>query len=426
MRHSDPRPIVCGTDFSPQALEAENVAAAIAMRLRAPLLLVHGVDERGDIPALYWLPIENTMRPQLEAEATRLSTLGVSVEAHLSGGVPDEGVAVSAERADAQMIVLAASGQGALGRWLLGGVSERIAETAWVPTLVLRNTERMLDWAHGGKSLRIFVGADFTSQSDAAMTWAAQLREIGPCEYTVGYVDRFAGKRAEEAMHAPPGAPGAPEMQQMLEHDLRDRAASFLPQHSANIRVLPTSGHVEAHLLEMAGEARADLIVVGTHQWHGLSRLRHPSVSRRLLHAAHINVACVPARHAVSAQTPCVAQARHVIVATDLSPHGGRAIPYAFPMMQRGGTAWLLHVAKNEEQREEQLKRLEELIPAEVEQMGFKAAARVVVGEDVAATICEVADRFDADLICVGSDGKAGTVARSVIDHSRRPVLVVP
>ena len=48
MKHTDQRPIVCGTDFSTQAMEAANVASAMATRLCAPLLLVHGVDQRGD------------------------------------------------------------------------------------------------------------------------------------------------------------------------------------------------------------------------------------------------------------------------------------------------------------------------------------------------------------------------------------------
>jgi nucleotide-binding universal stress UspA family protein len=428
MNHSDQRPIVCGTDFSTHALEAANVAAAMAMRLGAPLLLVHGADERGDIPATYWPSIQETQRPQLETEATRLRARGTNVEEHLTGGVPDEGVADCAERADARLIVLAASGQGAFGRWLLGSVSERIAETAWVPTLVVRRGERMLDWAHGGKPLRVFVGTDFTRESDAALAWTAQLREVGPCEFTIGFVDRLAEKRAEEARELPRGT-DLPDAQEMFKFELEQRVTSFLPQHDVHVRVLPTSGHVESHLLEMAAEARADLIVVGTHQWRGLSRLRHPSVSRRLLHTAHGNVVCVPARHVVSARSPCVAQARQVIVATDLSPHGGTAIPYAFSMMQLGGTAWLLHVAKSQEGHEEQLRRLQELIPTEPEQLGFKVGVRVVVGEDVAATICEVADQFQADLICVGSrgpDGKAGAVAHAVINRSRHPVLIVP
>jgi nucleotide-binding universal stress UspA family protein len=432
MKESDPRPIVCGTDFSAQATEASNLAAAMAQRLGTRLVLVHGVDERGDISAADWPSIRESVAPQVREEAERLRALGAAVEEDVSDGIPEGGVAAAAERADARLIVVGASGQGMLGHWMLGSVSERIAESAWVPTLVLRRGDRMLQWAHGGGDLRVFVAADFTSQTDAALAWAAELREIGPCEYTVGYVDRFAAERADWALHAPLGTPLAPEMQQMLLHDLRDRVWAFLPRHETDVRVLPTSGHVETHLLEMATEACADLIVVGTHQWAGLSRMRHPSVSRRLLRAARTNVVCVPAAHVISAHTPCVASARRVIVATDLSPHGGAAIPYAFSMLQLGGQAWLFHVCRHDESRDLQLARLQELIPADIERQGYHVEPLVVEGDDVAETICDVARQFNADLICMGSHGPVKhpglleSVSRSVVARSTCPVLVVP
>jgi len=432
MNESSPRPIVCGTDFSTQAAEAANVAAAIAMRLGTRLLLVHGVDERGDVPALYWPSLAPALLPQLKSEATRLRCLGATVEEQLGEGVPEGGVSACAERADARLIVVGASGHGALGHLMLGSVSERIAESAWVPTLVLRQSERVLDWARGGKPLRVFVGADFTSQSDVALAWAAQLRDVGPCEYTVGYVDRFAEERSEQALHAPLDTPRVPEMQEMLKHDLREKVAGYLPQHETRIRVLPTSGHVEVHLLEMAAEAGAHLIVVGTHQWRGLSRLRHPSVSRRLLHAAHTNVACVPAGRIITSNTPCVSNARRVIVATDLSPHGSAAIPYAFSMLQLGGKAWLFHVARRGEDHGPQVARLKELIPVDTERQGFQVEPLVVDGDDVAETICATARRVGADLICMGSHGPMKhpkvieSVARSVVAHSTCPVLIVP
>lgn len=423
------RPIVCGTDFSEASAQAANVASVFAIRLDAPLVLAHGVDERGDIPSYYWPSLMDTARPQLSEEAARLRARGVKVEEALLGGVPDDGVAHCAERMDARVIVLAASGHGALVRWMLGGVSERIAESAHVPTLVLRGAARIEDWARDGKPLRVFVGADFTAISDDAMSWAAELREIGPCEFTVGYVDRFAEERAERAMHAAPDVPPAPEMQEMLMHDLRVRAAKYFPNETTHIRVLPASGRADSHLLELAGEAGADLIVIGTHQWRGLSRLMHPSVSRRLLHAATVSVACVPALPSVSAARIRAWSARRVLVATDLSPNGSTAIPQAFSILQRGGTAWLLHVVKPGEALEPQLDGLRALIPTEAAQHGHQVKIEVVASEQVATAICDAAQRFDADLICIGFHRPAkalGSTSLAVIAQSTRPVLIVP
>lgn len=427
------RPIVCGTDFSEAAAQAANVAAALSIRLDAPLMLVHGIDERGEIPALYWSSLMDASRPQLSEEAVRLRGLGARVEEMMAGGVPEDGVACRAEQVDARFIVLAASTHGPFVRWMLGGVAERIAESAWVPTLILRGATAMEEWVRDGKPLRVFVGADFTTNSDAALSWASELRQIGPCDFTVGYVDRFAEERGEQARHAPPGTPRAPEMQEMFMHDLRLRSASYFPEQTTHIRVLPASGRVDSHLLELAEEASADLIVVGTHQWHGLSRLRHPSVSRRILHAAKVNVACVPTHRAAFAAGPPSSSVRRVLVATDFSTRGSRVIPQAFSMLQSGDTVFLLHVVKSWEPPEPQLERLRALIPSDAAERGFQVNLEVVAGYDVAGAICEAAERLDASLVCVGSHGPfsnpvtaVGSTSIGVSARSKRPVLIIP
>ncbi|MEI9892526.1 MAG: universal stress protein [Chthoniobacter sp.] len=426
------RPILCATDFSEPAAKAANVAAALAARLDTPLMLVHGVDEHGELPASYWASMMDALRSQLHDEAVRVRRTGTQVEEVMAGGAPDDGVVNRAERADARFIVVASSGHGALGRWVLGSVSEKIAESAWVPTLVLRETARIEDWARGGKPLRVFIGADFTPNSEAALSWAAGLREIGPCEFTVGFVDLLAAERAEQAARAPEGTPPAPEMNEMLKHDLRERVSCYLQKESVHVRVLPTSGRVDTHLLDMAAEAGADLIVIGTHQWHGLHRLRHSSVSRRVLHTARTNVACVPSHHVVSAATPYISQAHRVLVASDLSTHDGQAILHAFSALQPGGMVWLLHVAWGSANHAAKLEQLRRLIPTEAMAQGFKVEAEVVADVDPAKAICEAADRLDVDLICIGSRGPCkrptalGDTTLAVLTRSTRPVLIVP
>jgi hypothetical protein len=68
---------------------------------------------------------------------------------------------------------------------------------------------------------------------------------------------------------------------------------------------------VDAQLVGLAIEEQADLIVVGTHQWHGLSRLRHGSVSRGILRHAPMSVACVPTLGAAPIAGPKTAAHRH-------------------------------------------------------------------------------------------------------------------
>jgi nucleotide-binding universal stress UspA family protein len=433
MNKTSPQSIICGTDFSKAATLAGNVAAAFSIRLDAPLLLVHGVDERGEIASMDWPAMTEQCRPQLWNEAERLRKTGAEVDEVIADGVPDDGVAYRAERANARMIVLASAGYNAFDRWTLGSVSERIAELAWVPTLVVRQNARLEDWARGGPPLRIFVAADFTSESDAAMAWAAGLREIGPCEYTVGFVDRWAREQTWRTVRADAKVAVVEETHEKFARELRQRAVNYLPKETVHVRVLPTTRRVDHALLELAEEASAELIVVGTHQWHGLSRVWHRSVSRHLLRAAPISVACVPNRRVVASTSPCYSKAHRVLVVTDLSPHDSVAIPYAFSMLQRGGTACFLHVARPGEDRSSKLEQLRSLIPPDAQGQGFHVESEVVMHGDPAEAICEASHRLDTDLICLGvhdfSAGlttPVGPTALAVLARTSRPVLLIP
>lgn len=270
-------PILCGTDFSENALQAADAAAALATRLGTKLILAHSLDERGEIPAHLRPQLHDILGAKLTAETTRVRGLGVEVEARLIQGVPDDGLLALAASCGARFIVLAASGTGALGRWMLGSVAENTAESAPIPTLVIRSARPLLEWARGTRPLRILAGVDFTANSEAALRWIASIREIGPCEITLGFIDDH------------PDAHSEPQ-----EGALREMAREILGNEPQSVFVRAGSARIDAHLLKLAAESRADLIVVGTHQWRGVQRLRHASVSRRLLRDATVSVVCVP------------------------------------------------------------------------------------------------------------------------------------
>ena len=259
-------------------MQAADAAAALALRLGARLVLAHSLDERGEIPAHLRPQLRAGLEPRLAAEAARVRALGADVGERLIEGVPDDGLLALAAGCGARFIVLAASGSGALGRWMLGSVAENTAESSPLPTLVIRASLPLVEWARGTRTLRILAGVDFTANSEEALRWIAGFREIGPCAITLGFVDVDPGEQEEEA---PEEALGA-------------MARGILGDEPVSVFVRARSARIDAHLLQLAEESRADLIVAGTHQWRGLNRLRHASVSRRLLRDAAVSVACIP------------------------------------------------------------------------------------------------------------------------------------
>ena len=258
-------------------MQAADAAAALAIRLGAKLVLAHSLDERGEIPAHHRPQLRAALEPRLAAEAARVRALGADVEERVIQGVPDDGLVALAAGCGARFIVVAASGSGALGRWMLGSVAENTAESSPLTTLVIRASEPLVEWARGSRTLRILAGVDFTANSEAALRWIAGIRDVGPCAITLGFVDADPGEEGE-----------APE------ETLGAMAREILGDEAVTVFVRARSARIDAHLLQLAEESRADLIVVGTHQWRGVNRLRRSSVSRRLLRDAAVSVVCVP------------------------------------------------------------------------------------------------------------------------------------
>ena len=91
-----------------------------------------------------------------------------------------------------------------------------------------------------------------------------------------------------------------------------------------------------------------------------------------------------------------------------------------------------MHVVPPGTPNEPILERLRSLIPDEAAHRGIRSEVRVIENADVPAGICDAAERFRADRLCLGSRGHSGllagvigSVAHAVIARSRRPVLVV-
>src|SRR6186997_179370 len=87
------QPIACGTDFSPMAVEAVDIAAEMARRLDVNLVLLHVEEFRGlalSDPRLFE-EVVSTSRQELHRHAERLRKLGTKVDARiLSGSVFNE------------------------------------------------------------------------------------------------------------------------------------------------------------------------------------------------------------------------------------------------------------------------------------------------------------------------------------------------
>jgi nucleotide-binding universal stress UspA family protein len=209
-----------------------------------------------------------------------------------------------------------------------------------------------------------------------------------------------------------------------------------LDAEPAQIVVRPSWGRADALLVDLGRMANADVMLVGGNQWHGLGRVWHTSISRGILHHAPTNVLIAPK---TTEQVRRITPIQRVLVATDFSPIGNEAVPHAYSLVGEGGEVCLLHVITSGTRKAEPARAferaaagLEALVPAKTAARGIKTDVEVEQHDTPADAICQAAERFGADVICLGSHGRSGwqaamlgSVAQQVLARGQRPVYIV-
>ncbi len=143
--------ILVGTDGSEESIKAVEYAASLAIDKGYEVLLVHVVAMDPRIPPSIWVTPEIEARDRKFIEelrkaaenmlndiARKLKEIGVNVRTRIEFGDPAEQILRIADEENVNMIVLGVRG---ISRWkkiLMGSVSEKVADEAKVPVMIVR------------------------------------------------------------------------------------------------------------------------------------------------------------------------------------------------------------------------------------------------------------------------------------------------
>jgi nucleotide-binding universal stress UspA family protein len=429
--------ILCPTDFSQPAHVAADLAAVLAAKFQLPLRLLHcGQLWISEVPIH---PMETLVLEQLAKEASRLRDTGVEVIEEFRRGNPSIEIIAAASELATKLIVLGAEGHGTAERWLLGSVAERVAEGAAVPTLVVRDSESLQSWLTSSTPLKLCCGLDGSTSADIALVGSQAFQALGATELNVVSI------RAEE--YPPPTA----QQKEQRQADLSERVRTLMGRVPEGVQIHHSLEHPAVEFLRAAESLSTDLIVVGTHQRHGLRRLLAPSFSRGVLAHARTNVLCVPA---ISGDAGWhVPQIRRVLLATNFTPVCTEALRHAHSLLPHGGEIRFVHVCHEPKQglnpivatsvflgsslasaaeQRAAAEKIESLPQALLEVSGVTISSEILSHHDVAGAILDAAERSAADVICLGSKGHSrlgaallGSTANAVIARAHKPVFVV-
>jgi 3-phenylpropionate/trans-cinnamate dioxygenase ferredoxin reductase component len=254
------RKIVVGTDGSPTANVARDVAIRLAKRFRAKLVLVSAYEE----PLTTRERAEEVLSEALEAA----KKAKVDAIAALQNAPPADLIISVAEEQKADLLVVGNKGMGNPSRFRLGSVPDRTAYFAPCDLLIFDTTGFLESGGKGqpGRFGHVLVATDGSPTAAEATRKAFDMASLMDAKVTLVYVgDPIIGaiKLEESARTAPDGV----EVEQKI-----------------------TEGDPAEQICQLAEAQGVDLIVVGNKGMSGARRFLLGSVPNKVAHYAPTNV----------------------------------------------------------------------------------------------------------------------------------------
>ncbi|HVY36827.1 MAG TPA: universal stress protein [Polyangia bacterium] len=449
--------ILAAIDFTPRGQGAATVAAQLAQLTRGSVELVHVLPPAAtDVLALAadagLLERQATASAEarVAAEAQALKQAGVLASAWLGQGDVAAMLLARAAEIGADVIVMGGAARGALSRLVLGNGADRLIRRAERPVLVV--PEGVTTLASSGGALRVLTALDGRPGAQPVVDFVRALRAQAACDVTFLRLYWPPEEYRRLGLRGPRDFLSVdPEVVVDLQRHLAAQVGALPGQGRFTLDVEAAWGEPGCRILEIAHEREVGLLVLGAESRRGLGLVTHVPVSEHVARqASGLCVLFVPAGQGTPGKVG-VPVLMTVLAATDLSPAGDRAIPFAYTLLAgHGGVVELCHVHErplanppyaydvpqgqlSAAERAQLESRLRALIPPEADRLGITTHVTVVDGGKAGVALVQAAERLWADAVVVGSHGRGkaarallGSVSDEVVRHAGRPVFVVP
>jgi nucleotide-binding universal stress UspA family protein len=371
-------------------------AAALAKRRNERLYLVH-VASSGGLFGGRASPSDS--QSALEAEVDRLRSEGLSVTADILTGKFDVALSRYCVEREAGLLVVGDTEKPA--PTIMASSLDRFALVVDVPLVVVRDEGPFVRWGPDSP-LKVMLAFDRTAASAVARDWLVRLAEFGPVHLVATQIYVPEDEYHERGMKLPGAGEGHAALARLLQQELARQFDGLPPTVTLSLHAEQSAGNVSEQLLKAASAEKADLVLVGNHRRRALDRLR--SVSHKLLLHSPMSVACVPSTTPVPDIGHCPSWER-VLVASDLTESGSRAIAWAASLLKPGHILHVVHVTESPVTPEGEAalkKRLTQSLPLSCEGNGGDVVLHVLQGEP-REVLRVTADRLEVDVLVIGS-----------------------
>jgi nucleotide-binding universal stress UspA family protein len=255
------KPVIAGTDGSPESVRAVQWAAREAM-LRGTslqLLAVPSLPPRmSPNPRVHETvagTVEQSISEALAAAAQEAAQAapGLTVETHLRAGSPAQELVEAGN--DALMLVVGSRGSGGFSAMILGSVSRYVATHAACPVVVVREET-------SSRQREIVVGVRDPDQAGPALGFAFEAAALRKARLVAVHAWAWS-------------VPGSHEVPSEEESRLEGLLATWRDKHPG-VEARAEVMHAHPGKVLAGASARADLVVLGRHPAGAPARARSP------------------------------------------------------------------------------------------------------------------------------------------------------
>lgn len=287
--------IVVPLDGSKFAEAALPLALTLSRKTGATVHLVTVIEP---VPAFAYEEWESAAEEWTREYHTKLVAqlaphAGGAVEAALLSGHVVDALQREVSARNADLVVMASHGRGAISRIWLGSVADRFVRQADRPVLLVRPEENESDRPSIDAEYRfdnLLVPLDGSELSESALEHAVEFGELFGSAY---HLTRIVAYPVELAS---PYLPHTAQMNQKLVEDAKEGAAKYLEDRAERLRrrglrvttAVTVDGQAGHGILTERDEVQADGIAMATHGRKGLSRALLGSTADKVLRGAHV------------------------------------------------------------------------------------------------------------------------------------------
>lgn len=283
--------VLVATDLSGPARHALERAGTLSATLKVRCLAVHVVHERAlerlrhllgeDQGSLADVLIDDARR-RLEEQLAATLPESAAVEPRIVVGSIVDTLVTEAARADADLVVLGARGEGFLRHLLLGTTAERLLRKSARPVLLVRQAPR-------DRYRRVLIAVDFSSSSAAALRLCAQVAPtaqpllLHACE--VPFEGKLVNANLSEATIL--------RLRRQAAQEGHEQLQAFAVAEGVvgdDLKLIVRCGDPSRVILETAEREGCDLVVIGKRGRGLVEELLLGSVTRHVLADASMDV----------------------------------------------------------------------------------------------------------------------------------------